>query len=97
MCEVNIYSFEIGKSNMGAEAIGCEIMYTGDILPLILYGAPVWERFLDNTCFIVKLIRIQTLINIRVAKVYCAVSTEVLSVIMGSNPINLIIEESANY
>jgi hypothetical protein len=36
-------------------------IYTGGILPLILYGAPLWKSALDNTCYKAKIIRIQRL------------------------------------
>ena len=72
-------------------------IYTGGILPLILYGAPVWKRVLDNTCYKAKIIRIQRLINIRIAKAYHTVSNDALCVIMGIIPLNIKIEETAKY
>ena len=72
-------------------------IYTGVILPLILYGAPVWSSVLDNTCNKAKLIRIQRLINIRIAKAYRTASIEALCVTMGLIPINIKIEETARY
>jgi len=97
MYKVNIYSFEIGKSNMGPEARGTENNIHGGILPLILYGAPAWKRILDNTSYKAKLIRIQRLINIRITKAYRKVSNEALCVIKGLTPINIKIEETAKY
>jgi hypothetical protein len=72
-------------------------IYTGGIIPLILYGAPVWKRVLDNKCYKAKLIRIQRLINIRIAKAYHTVSNKVVCVIMGLIPINIKIEGTAKY
>jgi hypothetical protein len=40
-----------------------ETIYTGGILPLTLYGAPVWKSTLDNTFYKAKLIGIQRLIK----------------------------------
>jgi len=98
MHKVNIHSFEIGKSNMGAEARSPENnIYIGGILPLILYGAPVWKSVLDNTCYKTKLIRIQGLINNRITKAYRTVSNEALCVITGLIPINIKIQETAKY
>jgi hypothetical protein len=74
-----------------------KIIYTGGILPLILYGAPVWESVLDNTFYKAKLIRVQRLINIRIAMAYRTVSNEALCVITGLTPTNIKIEESAKY
>jgi hypothetical protein len=65
--KVNIYCFEIGKSNVGLKHEALETIYTGGILPLILYGAPVWKGTLQNTFYKAKLIGIQMLINIRIA------------------------------
>jgi hypothetical protein len=72
-------------------------IYTGGILPLILYGAPVWKSALDNVCYKAKITRIQRLINIRIAKAYRTVSNEALYVIRGIIPINIKIEEIAKY
>jgi len=72
-------------------------IYTGGILPLIFYATPVWRSVLDNTCYKPKIIRIQRLINIRIAKTYHTASNEALNVIMGIIPINIKIEETAKY
>jgi hypothetical protein len=60
-----------------------------------VYGAPVWKGVLDITCYKAKLIRLQRLINIRIAKAYRTVSNEALYVITGLIPINIKIEETA--
>jgi hypothetical protein len=36
-------------------------IYTGGILPLILYGAPAWRSVLNKKCYRDKIIRIQSL------------------------------------
>jgi hypothetical protein len=72
-------------------------IYTGGILPLNLYAAAVWKSVLDNTCYKAKIIRIQRLINIRIAKTYHTVSNEELCVITGIISINIKIEETAKY
>ena len=69
-------------------------IYTGGILPLLPYGAPVWKSVLNKHCYIAKLIRIQRLINIRIAKAYRTVSNEALCVIAGIKPIHIKIEEA---
>ena len=48
-------------------------IYTVGILPLLLYGAPVWKNVMNKSLYKAKLIRIQRLINIRIAKAYRAV------------------------
>ena len=64
-------------------------IYTGAILPLILYGALVWKDVMERSCYKAKLVRIQRLINIRIAKAYQTVSNEALCIITGLIPINI--------
>jgi hypothetical protein len=71
-------------------------IYTGGILPLILYGAPVWKNVLYNTFYKAKL-EYKRLINIRVAMVYRTVSNEALCVITRLIPINIKTEELGKY
>jgi len=72
-------------------------IYTGGILPLLLYGAPVWKSVLNKLCYKAKLIRIQRFINIRIANAYRTVSNEALCVIAGIKPIHIKIEEAGRY
>jgi len=69
----------------------------GAILPLLLYGAPVWKGVLNSSCYKDKFVRIQRLINIKIAKAYRTVSNEALCVITGLMPININIEEATKY
>ena len=85
------------KVRRGLKHEALKTVYTGGILPLILYGAPVWKSVLDNTSYKAKIIRIQRLINIRIAKAYRTVSSDALCVITGIIPINIKIEEIAKY
>ena len=57
----------------------------------------MWKSVLDITNYKAKLIRIQRLINIRIAKAYRAVSNGALCVITGLTPINIKIDETAKY
>jgi hypothetical protein len=77
------------KVTWGLKHEALKTIYTGGILPLIFYGAPLWKKFLDNKCYKTKLIRIQRLINIRIAKAYRTVSNETLCVIKGLILINI--------
>ena len=65
-------------------------------MPLLLCGAPVWKSVLNKHCYKAKLIRIQRLINIRIAKAYRRVSNETC-VIAGIKPINIKIEAGRYY
>jgi len=55
MYKVNIYPFEIGKIFMGLKQMALKTIYAGGILPLILYGAPVWKGVFDITFYKAKL------------------------------------------
>ena len=82
---------------MGLKHEAMKTIYTEGILPLILYGVPVWESVLDNTCNKANLIRMQRLINIRITKAYRTVSNEALCVMTALIPMNIKIEETAKY
>ena len=85
------------KLTWGLKHEALKTIYTGGILPLILYGAPVWNSILNRKCYRSKLIRIQRFINIKRAKAYRTVSNEALCVITGLMPINIKIEETVKY
>jgi len=85
------------KISWGLKHEALKTIYTGGILPLIVYGAPAWESVLDKACYKAKIIRIQRLINIKIAKAFRTVSNEALCVITGLTPINIKIEETAKY
>jgi hypothetical protein len=57
----------------------------------------MWKSVLDITYYKAKIIRIQRLINIRIAKAYRTVSNEAQCVITGIIPISIKIEETAKY
>jgi hypothetical protein len=82
------------KTTWGLKHAALKTIYTGGILPLILYGAPVWKGVMDIACYKAKIIRVQRLINIKIAKAYRTVSNEALCVITGFIPIHIKIEES---
>jgi hypothetical protein len=71
-------------------------MYTGAILSLLLYGAPIRVNALMKVCYNIKLTRVQRLINIRIAKSYRTFSNEALCIITGLNPIDIKIKETAH-
>ena len=85
------------KVTWGLKHEALKTIYTGGILPLILYGAPVWKSVLEKLCYKTKLIRMQRIINFRTAKAYRTVSNEALCVITGLLPINIKIEETAKH
>ena len=72
-------------------------IYRGAILPLLLYGAPIWINILNKYCYIRKPTRFQRLINIRIAKSYGTVSNEALCMITGLNPIDVKIKKKLSF
>jgi hypothetical protein len=68
-------------------------IYTRGILPLLLYGAPVWENAIYKASHKAKLTQVQRLINIKIAKSYRTVSNETLCIITGLTPITIKIQE----
>ena len=90
--------FSLAKSaklSWGLKHKALKTMYTGVILPLLLYGAPVWKEVVQSASNKSKLVRIQRLLNIKIAKAYRTVSIERLCIITGLRPINIKIEEAA--
>jgi hypothetical protein len=82
------------KITWGVTHKALKTIYTGAILRLLLYGAPFWKGVLNSSCFKDKLVRIQRLIIINIAKVYRTVSNETLCIITGLMLINIKIEEA---
>jgi len=76
---------------LGHESL--KTIYTGGILPLMLYGAPMWKNLLNMSCYKAKIIRIKRHINIRIARVYFTVSNEALCVINGITPIHINVDK----
>jgi hypothetical protein len=90
--------FALSKSarlNWGLKQAALKTIYTGGILPLLLYGAPVWRNAIDKASYKSKLVRVQRLINIKIAQAYRTVSHEALCVLTGMIPIDLKIEKAA--
>jgi hypothetical protein len=77
-------TFTLAKSakiNWGLGHKALKTIYVGGILPLLLYGAPVWIRAMEKEKCKNKVTIVQRLINIKMAKAYCTVSSEVLCVV----------------
>jgi len=70
-------------------------IYEGAMVPLMTYGTPVWEQAASKTRNLVKLQRVQRLINIKISKAYRTVSFETSCVLAGVPPIGIVIEERA--
>jgi hypothetical protein len=83
------------KLNWGLNHKTLKTIYLGGILPLLLYGAPVWIKDMELECYKAKPIRVQKPINIKIAKAYRTVSNEALCILTEMTPIAIKIEEAA--
>ena len=67
-------------------------IYKGAILPLLLYAAAVWNEAMKCEYNKLKYIRVQRLINMRIAKAF-RTSSEALCILTGTTPVVIKIEE----
>jgi len=92
-CAKLIFSLaKSAKITWGLKHRALKTVYTGAILALLLYGAPVWKGVLNSSCYRDKLVRIQRLINIKIVKAYRTVSNEAPCITSGLMPINIKID-----
>jgi hypothetical protein len=94
-CTILIHALsESAKHSLGLSYETLYTKYKGAILPLLLYGAPVWrgtgegmqQRVYD---------RVQRLINIKTAKAFRTTSNEALCILTGLRPIPIKSDEAA--
>ena len=81
------------KLNWGLNHKALKTIYLGGILPLLLYGVPIWVKAVSLKSYKDKNIRVQIIINTKIAKVYWTTSNEALCVLTGLTPIAIKIEE----
>jgi len=73
-------------------------MYKGAILPLLTYGATVWIEAMNYEHNRQKYIRVQRLINIRIAKAFRTTSSEAVCMLTGMTPVIIKLQqETAQY
>jgi len=70
-------------------------IYEGALIPLLTYGAPVWDEVVVKQRNLHMLQRVQRQINIKIAKVYRTISFEASCMMAGVPPIGIVIEEKA--
>jgi len=75
------------KLNWGLNHEALKTIYAGEILPLLLNGAPVRITSTEKGSYKSKLVRGQKLLNIKSAKAYHTVSNEALCILTGLTPI----------
>jgi len=84
------------KLNWGLKQEALNTIHKGAILPLLLYGAPVWVRAMEKNCNRTLYSRVQGVMNIKIAKAYCTTSNDALYILTGNAPVELKTEEAAN-
>ena len=85
------------KINWGLRHAVLRIIYSGAILPIVSYGAPVWKESLQRNSNATKIKRIQRLVNIKIAKTYRTTSHEVLFLLTGFQPILIELENLTQF
>jgi len=86
------------KLTWGIKHEAIATIYKGAILPLLTYGAPIWIEAMNFEHNRQKYIRVQRLINIRMAKAFRTTSSEALCMLTGMTPILIKLEEkTAHY
>ena len=92
--------FTLAKSanlTCGLNYKALKTVYLGGIFPILLYGAPVWVKSKTLKSYKDKIIRVQRIINTKIAKVYRTVSNEALCVLTGLTPIAINTDEMAKF
>jgi hypothetical protein len=82
------------KLSWGLSHAALHTIYKGAILPLLLYGAPVWIEALKKECNKTIYNRVQRLMNIKIAKPSRTTSNEALCTLTGLTPIVIKAEEA---
>ena len=78
-CAKRIYNLsKMAKLTRRIKRAAIATIYKGAILPLLTHGAPVWMEAMIYKHNRQKYIRVQRLINIRMANAYCTRSSEAL-------------------
>jgi len=80
------------KLNWGLGHKSLKTIYEGALVPLMTYGAPVWEEAIKKQTLLWKMQSTQRLINIKIAKAYRTISFETSCLLAGVQPIGVAIE-----
>ena len=82
------------KQNWGLGHKSLRTIYTGAILPIMSYGAPVWiSALMSSEIYRKKYKRVQRLINIKIAKACRTISYEASCTLTGELPICIKLKE----
>jgi len=83
------------KLSWGLSHAALHTIYKGKILPVLLYGEPVWTEALKKECNKTVYNRVQRIINIKIAKAFRTTSNEAVSTLTGLTPVVIKAEEAA--
>jgi len=83
------------KMNWGLGHKALKTIYEGAIVPIMTYGAPVWEEAVNKQTLLRKMQSTQRLINIKITKSYRTISYEASCVMAGALPIGILIAGKA--
>jgi hypothetical protein len=81
------------KISWGLRHEALKTIYKAEILSLLLYGAPVWNEAMKYEYNKQKYIRVQRLMNVKIAKAFRTTSSEALCILAGTTPIIIKTEE----
>ena len=95
MYKTNTCPIKVSKSELRLSSKALYTIYKGAILPLMIYGVPVWIKALEKECNRKIYNRLQRIINIKIAKAYRTTSNEALCTLTGLTPIVIKAEEEA--
>jgi hypothetical protein len=70
-------------------------IYEGALIPVLTYGAPVWDEAVVKQRNLCMLWRVQSMINIKSVKVVRIISVKASCMMAGFPPIRVVIEEKA--
>jgi len=79
------------KLQWGLDQKSLKTVYEVALVPLMTYGAPVWDEAVTKQRCLRKMQRVQRLINIKIPKAYGTISFEVSCLMAGAPPIGIVI------
>jgi ribonuclease HI len=90
--------YTLGKSvklywDLGHKSL--KIIYEGTLIPILTYGAPVWEEAAGKYRNLSKLQRVRRLMNIKIDNAYRTISYDASCLMAGVPPITIVIAEKA--
>ena len=96
MYHVNTHIAKSAKLNWGLKQEALNTICKGAILPIMLYGAPVWVRAMEKNCNRTLYSRVQRLMNIKIDKTIRTTFNDALYILTGNAPVEIKTEEADN-